>query len=141
MIILDTDHINTLKYSNSDRFARLAGKMADSIDQDFVTTVITFEEQMRGWMAQLNRTNEPKKQVPAYAELNGLIAFFGYWTALPFDDVAADQFSEYRKLRIRTATMDLKIASIAVSKDSLLLTSNSRDFEAIPNLRIEDWIN
>ena len=37
--------------------------------------------------------------------------------------------------------MDLKIASIAVSQQCPLLTANTRDFEAIPNLRIEDWIN
>ena len=47
MIILDTDHIVTLKYSKSERFARLAKRMADSQDQDFVTTAITLEEQMR----------------------------------------------------------------------------------------------
>jgi len=38
MIILDTDHLVTLKYSDSDRFARLAQRMAASVDQDFVTT-------------------------------------------------------------------------------------------------------
>ena len=51
MIILDTDHIVALKYSKNERFARLAKRMADSQDQDFVTTAITLEEQMRGWLA------------------------------------------------------------------------------------------
>ncbi len=41
MIILDTDHIVTLKYSTDEKFARLAQRMADSEDQDFVTTAIT----------------------------------------------------------------------------------------------------
>ena len=58
MIILDTDHIVTLKYSGSERFARLAQRMADSDDQDFATTAVTFEEQMRGWLAQINRLRE-----------------------------------------------------------------------------------
>ena len=141
MIILDTDHIVTLKYTDSDRFARLAGRMADSEDQDFATTAITFEEQMRGWLAQINRLRDAKKQVPAYAELIGLVEFFSYWTVLPFDNASADQFTEYRKQRIRTGSMDLKIASIAATRDCLLLTANTRDFELIPNLRIEDWIN
>jgi len=92
MIILDTDHITTLKYSDSDRFARLARRMAESVDQDFVTTAITFEEQVRGWLAQINRFREPQKQVPAYAELTGLIEFYSYWTVLPFDDSAAGHF-------------------------------------------------
>ena len=54
MIILDTDHFVTLKYSGSERFARLAQRMADSKDQDFVTTAITFEEQMRGQLAHVS---------------------------------------------------------------------------------------
>ncbi len=67
MIILDTDHLTVLKYARDDRFARLAQRMADSADQDFATTVITLEEQLRGWLAQINRFQEPVKQIPAYA--------------------------------------------------------------------------
>lgn len=141
MIILDTDHLNTLKYANSERFGRLARRMADSQDQDFATTVITLEEQLRGWLAQINRFKEPVKQVPAYAELTGLIEFYSYWTVLPFDEPSAQLFNGYRRQKIRTGTMDLKIASIAVKHSALLITANTRDSEPIPNLRIEDWIN
>ena len=141
MIILDTDHIITLKYSTDDKFARLAKRMADSEDQDFVTTAITLEEQMRGWLAQIARLKDPVKQVPAYSRLTSLIDFFSFWTILSFDDRAANQFIEFRKQKIRTATMDLKIASIAASQGCLLLTANTRDFDPIPGIRIEDWLN
>ena len=141
MIILDTDHIVTLKYSGSERFSRLSQRMADSDDQDFATTAVTFEEQMRGWLAQINRLRDVRQQVNAYSELTGLIDFFGFWTVLPFDEAAAELFSEFRKQRIRTGSMDLKIASIAVTRDCLLLTANTRDFEKIPNIQIEDWIS
>ncbi len=40
MIILDTDHLTVLKYAKDDRFGRLAQRMADAADQDFVTTAI-----------------------------------------------------------------------------------------------------
>lgn len=141
MIILDTNHIVVLKYSQPDQFRRLAERMADSDDQDFVTTAITFEEQMRGWLAQINRLRDVNKQVPAYSELIGLVEFFSFWTILPFDDTAANQFAGLRKQRIRTGAMDLKIASIALIQNCLLLTANTRDFENIPGLRIADWIN
>ena len=141
MIILDTDHIVTLKYSGSERFSRLAQRMADSDDQDFATTAVTFEEQMRGWLAQINRLREVRQQVSAYSELTGLIDFFGFWTVLPFDEAAAELFSEFRKQRIRTGSMDLKIASIAVTRGCMLLTANTRDFDKIPNIQIEDWIS
>lgn len=141
MIILDTDHIVTLKYSKDERFARLAQRMADSEDQDFVTTAITLEEQMRGWLAQIRRIKEPEKQVPAYSELTGLVDFFSYWTVLTFDNAAAESFTGFRKQKIRTGTMDLKIASIAVTQKCLLLTANTRDFEMVPGIQIEDWLS
>jgi len=35
--------------------------------------------------------------------------------------------------------MDLKIASIAISQNALLISRNLSDYEHIPNLRVEDW--
>jgi len=140
MIILDTDHLTVLKYARDDRFMKLAKRMADSIDQDFSTTAITLEEQLRGWLAEINRFPEPEKQIPAYTELTGLIEFFSYWTILPFDTSAASRFRQFRSQKCRAGSMDLKIASIAVSRDCVLLTANTRDFAAVPGLRIENWL-
>ena len=36
--------------------------------------------------------------------------------------------------------MDLKIASIALANGVLLLSANLRDFEQVPNLRVENWL-
>ena len=41
--------------------------------------------------------------------------------------------------RVRIATMDLRIASIALSQGLTLLTRNARDFSKVPGLAIEDW--
>ncbi len=35
--------------------------------------------------------------------------------------------------------MDLKIASIAISRGAILVSRNLRDFEGIPNLTVKDW--
>lgn len=59
---------------------------------------------------------------------------------MPFEERAADQFTALRRKRIRIGTMDLKIASIALVNDALLLSSNLRDFSLVPNLRCEDWL-
>jgi len=37
--------------------------------------------------------------------------------------------------------MDLKIAAICIAHDATLLTRNVRDFEAIPGLRVENWVD
>jgi tRNA(fMet)-specific endonuclease VapC len=140
MIILDTDHLSVLKYARDARFTKLAQRMADSVDQEFVTTAITLEEQLRGWLAEINRYSDPEKQLPAYAELTGLIDFFGFWTIVPFDTSAASVFRRLRLQRNRAGSMDLKIAAIAVSLDCVLLTANTRDFSGIPGLSIANWL-
>lgn len=140
MIILDTDHLTVLKYARDVRFMKLAERMAESADQDFATTAITLEEQLRGWLAEINRFSDPEKQIPAYSEMTGLIEFFSFWTILPFDNSAASTFRNFRSQKNRAGSMDLKIASIAVSLDCVLLTANTRDFSSISGLRIENWL-
>lgn len=41
MILLDTDHVNVLKYPDHPRFASLTTQLNSSADQDVATTVIT----------------------------------------------------------------------------------------------------
>jgi tRNA(fMet)-specific endonuclease VapC len=41
---------------------------------------------------------------------------------------------------VRIATLDLKIAAISVASNALLLTANRRDFEKVPGLRFENWL-
>lgn len=58
---------------------------------------------------------------------------------LPFDDAAADIFNELRKEGVRIGTMDLRIASIALSRNMTVLSRNLVDFMRVPGLRVEDW--
>jgi tRNA(fMet)-specific endonuclease VapC len=37
-------------------------------------------------------------------------------------------------------THDLKIAPIALVNDATLLSANLRDFEQVPGLRVENWL-
>ena len=111
MIILDTDHIVTLKYSGGREYTTLATNMAGSSDQDFVTTAITLEEQLRGWLALIHRSADVLRQVSAYAKLNDLVDYFGRWTRLAFDETAAERFMDLRHQKVRIGTMDLKIAA------------------------------
>src|SRR3990172_6410437 len=141
MIILDTDHVNVLQKPEHSKYANLSAKMKESADPIFATTVISVEEQMRGWLAAIHRSRKVHNQILYYARLVGMIRFFGEWRILPFNDPAADRFEVLRKQRIRIGTMDLKIAAIALANDSLLLSANLRDFQAVPGLRVEDWLH
>jgi tRNA(fMet)-specific endonuclease VapC len=70
-----------------------------------------------------------------------LVRFFDRWQIVRFDQVAVDKNDELRRQRIRIGTQDLKIAAICLRHDATLLSSNLRDFERIPSLRVEDWIH
>lgn len=58
---------------------------------------------------------------------------------LPFEEVAAAEFRRLQSLKIRVGTMDLKIASITLAHNALLITRNISDFEQVPNLKLADW--
>lgn len=42
---------------------------------------------------------------------------------------------------MRIGTMDLKIAAICLAHDATLLTRNLVDFEKVPGLRVENWLD
>ena len=54
MLVLDTDHLSLLEWGGPDSVA-LRERLADAAPDDVVTTIISYEEQMRGWMAYLAR--------------------------------------------------------------------------------------
>jgi tRNA(fMet)-specific endonuclease VapC len=76
-----------------------------------------------------------------YGRLGGLFAFFAGWNVLPLNNQAADQFQSLRKAKVRISTMDLKIASIVLVNDGLLLSANTKDFGKVSGLSVENWLN
>ena len=140
MILLDTDHVTLLQHAEGDRYDRLMQRI-DQLPptETFAISVITIEEQMRGWLAVLAKERQTRRQVAPYRELVALFDFFSRYAIALFDDPAAAQFDELRKAKIRIGTMDLKIAAIALVNHSVLVTANRRDFEQVPGLRVENW--
>ena len=62
-------------------------------------------------------------------------------TLLPFDREAALIFHSVERQRLRAGTMDLEIAAICVAHDATLLSRNLVDFEKVPGLRVENWLD
>jgi tRNA(fMet)-specific endonuclease VapC len=139
MIVFDSDHLSILQHPESPQYERIVSRMGDSVDPEFATTVVSLEEQMRGWLAAINRSRVDNQPL-YYTRLSGLVDFYSRWRVLQFDDSAVDRFNAFRKSGIRIGTMDLKIASIALVNDALLVTGNERDFEQVPGLRCENWL-
>ena len=140
MILLDTDHLTILRYPENPRYAALTARMYESMDEDFTTTVVNVEEQTRGWLSYINAKREILDQIEGYERLAELFEFFADWEIARLDERAAEEFGRLREQGIRIGTMDLKIASIALVQDATLLTANLRDFQKVPGLRVENWI-
>jgi tRNA(fMet)-specific endonuclease VapC len=138
MLVLDTDHMSLLEWG-SDSAARLRERLADYDEDQVATTIVNYEEQMRGWMAYVASTRSLAQQVEAYRRLRSHLDNYRQVPVLDFDDVAARIFQELRRARIRIGTMDLRIAAIVLSLDATLLSRNRRDFVKVPGLKIEDW--
>lgn len=63
---------------------------------------------------------------------------------LSFDAENARHFGELRAALLASGTVvnpiDLMIASVALRNDLIFVTHNTKHFESIPGLSIEDWI-
>lgn len=139
MVILDTDHLSLLLLPKSDAAERMAVRLGSSHVRQLTTTIITYEEQTRGWLARIARARNPKQEIEAYRRLNQHLEDFRGLEVLDFDEEAAAAFQRLRRLKIRVGTMDLKIAAIALSQNATLLSRNRSDFGKIPGLDVEDW--
>ena len=139
MVVLDTDHMTLLEWGRSGEQRRLLTRLADLEPDEVTTTIISFEEQTRGWLAYLARTRTMNQQVEAYRRLNRQLDNYRRILVLDFDDSAAAEFQQLQRSRIRVGTMDLKIAAIVLARDATLLSRNRLDFSKVPGVQVEDW--
>jgi tRNA(fMet)-specific endonuclease VapC len=139
MVILDTDHMSVLERREQPALRHLLNRLADLSPSEVATTVISYEEQMRGWMAYLARARSMAQQITAYSRLLSHLENYRRIPVLTFDEAAATEFQRLRRRRLRIGTMDLKIAAIVLSRNAILLSRNLGDFNQIPDLQVEDW--
>lgn len=139
MLVLDTDHFSELE-RNSSAGQRLTARLETSTE-DKALTILTVEEQLRGWLAKINRHHDPQLQITSYAKLQRQVEAMADWIILPFDADAAARFVEFRRRGVRIGSMDLKIASVVIAHEVTLLTRNSTDFAQVPGLRFENWLD
>jgi tRNA(fMet)-specific endonuclease VapC len=112
MVVLDTNHVSELLYRSAagERLLERLGRQSE-----VVTTAVCVEETLRGWLAEIRRNSDVRRQIPAYARLVQQVELFAAWLVLPWDEEAADHFERLRHLRQKVGTQDLKIASVSPS--------------------------
>jgi len=83
------------------------------------------------------RSNNPKRTLERQQ------AFLSRFVSLPFEDEAALLAGQIRANLASAGTpigsYDLQIAAIALANNLILVTHNTREFERVEGLQIEDW--
>lgn len=137
--LLDTDHISFLQLGLGPEYAALSARMSRHSPADFAISVVSFHEQMLGGHAYINRARTTRDVVRGYEVMGQVLQSYLTAAVLPFDAAAAAAFDGLIARRVRVGTMDLRIASIALSRGLAVLTRNLGDFRRVPGLVAEDW--
>ena len=101
--------------------------------------LFSFHEQVIGAHSFINRAQTNTDMARGYTLLLETLNSFAKAPVLPFDAKAIAIFDEMRNQKVRVSTIDLRIASIAISNNLVLLTRNTGDFSKVPSLITEDW--
>ena len=72
MVILDTDHMSLLQRGNTEG-ERIRLRLRALPPDDIATTIVSYEEQMRGWLAQIAQSTTLEKQVSDYVEIKKML--------------------------------------------------------------------
>lgn len=136
LYVLDTD---TAGFAIQRQQAMLDRIRSLPAEDTVVTTIITFGEDLSGWLPACRRARDGTDRARAYARLQRGLDFYRGWCCLPFDETAALIFDPLRAQKLRIGTNDLAIAAITLSVKGILVTRNSVDFKRIGGLSIEDW--
>lgn len=101
-------------------------------DEIFISTIV-FAELKHGVEKSVNVEKNERT-------LNNFVKLF---EILPFDATAAAEYGKLcaylQKRGTPIGTMDMLIAAHALSQNFTLVTNNVREFERVPNLKIENW--
>jgi tRNA(fMet)-specific endonuclease VapC len=132
--VFDTDHLSLYSRNHPVLLNKLRSEQIP-----LITTVINLEEQVRGRLCQVSDAKNDIQQSTAYRWLTETIADLSTFQILQYESKAQEIFKKFKTQRVRIGTQDLRIGSIALANEAVVLTRNLRDFEKIPGLTIEDW--
>jgi tRNA(fMet)-specific endonuclease VapC len=135
LFVLDTDHLSLYQRD----FEPLLSKLLSHPPDELAITIVTVEEQLRGRLAQIRKATTAAHLNECYRWLGETVDQLARLPVLYLDDRAATMYEKLLSQRLRIGTQDLRIASIVLSQNAVLLTRNSQDFSHVPGLQLDDW--
>jgi tRNA(fMet)-specific endonuclease VapC len=135
LYILDTDHISLLQRNHP----LVLSKLRAIPIENRAVTVISVSEQVQGRLAVISQARTELAAARGFERLQETISFFHAVNVILYDAETTKIFERLRKQGVRIGTQDLRIASIAIHRDAMLVTRNTRDFRQVPDLQLTDW--
>jgi tRNA(fMet)-specific endonuclease VapC len=135
LYVLDTDTLQLFQ----DGHPEVVSRVRAVAPSDRAISVITVEEQLSGWYAQLRQAKRPERLAWAYRRLAALVRFLSQVQIVDFDEAAIQRCEQLKRLKLKVRKMDLRIAATVLERGAILVTRNVRDFQQVPALHIEDW--
>jgi tRNA(fMet)-specific endonuclease VapC len=137
--LLDTDHISILQDGAGPEYAVLSLRISKHSWSEVVLSVVSVHEQMLGDHNYINRARTDAGVTRGYSLISTILNSYANAPVLPFDASALAVFNSLKAAKTRLATMDLRLATLALSRKLIVVTRNSKDFGKVPGLVIEDW--
>ena len=139
MPILDTDTLTIIQRGEEPFYTRLVTRLNMlPAGTPVSVTIVSFQEQLRGWLEYVKRA-QPGQLAVAYGKLRAFHEDFNTRPMIMFDPPSELVYERLKDEKTRVATMDLRIAAIAIAHNDVLISRNLRDFRRVPGLRVEDW--
>ena len=128
--MLDT---NICIYAIKNKPERVLQQLKNNLENGISISAITLAELQLG----VEKSAVPEKNTVA------LMQFLSILNVLPFTDLAAVEYGKIcaylQRKGAPIGTMDMLIAAHAKSENAVIVTNNVKEFERIPELKIENW--
>jgi len=135
LYVLDTDTLSLFQHGHPGVCARAATQA----ETELATSVISVQEQLDGWNARLRHAKQPDEIARIYQRFTDTVRFLSRLQILSFTEPAVLRYEHLKTLKLNIGKMDLGIAAVVLEHGAVLVTRNTRDFQRVPALVIEDW--
>lgn len=137
--VLDTDHVSILERKAGADYAVLVVNLNNHIGDGIGISAPTFHEQVLGAHDRIIQAKNATELLRGYEILTAVLDLHRNYPLLPYSAAAHAEWTRLKAQKVRVGTMDLRIASVALSQSLTLVTRNVADFGKVPNLAIIDW--
>ncbi|MCH5201422.1 MAG: type II toxin-antitoxin system VapC family toxin [Oscillospiraceae bacterium] len=128
--MLDT---NICIYAIKNKPEQVQKRLLSNLKKGLCISVITLAELEFG----IEKSSRPEQAASA------LMQFLSVIEVLPFTNQAAVEYGKIcaylQKKGTPIGTMDMLIAAHAKSENAVIVTNNVKEFERVPDLKIENW--